>query len=295
MLSTCCMMLREEEYCLHCSVCCAEASPLTCALPRNAVCCAMPRLLAIDTSTEACSVALYDGEQMREHAVDAPREHVQRILPMIDTVLAEGACTLRDIDAIAFGRGPGSFTGLRICLGVVQGLAYGANLPVLPVSTLAALAQTAVDAQLPLGSYICSAIDARMDEIYCGWFRVGADNLITAISEETVCAPEALPLLDLFQSNADSGMGECYGVGTGWRYAERMPQFKRIRTDADLLPRASAVARLALVAWNNGTRLTAAEAQPVYLRNEVAWAKDPVWGKSALTPDPSPAGRGEKT
>ncbi len=246
----------------------------------------MPRLLAIDTSTEACSVALYDGVDMREHAVDTPREHVQRILPMIDAVLTENAWTLRDLDAIAFACGPGSFTGLRICIGVVQGLAYGANLPVVPVSTLAALAQTAVDKQgadsqqIDSGSYLCSAIDARMDEIYCGWFHVGDDGLVIAVSDEKVCKPEAMPLLDVFQSSANGITSECYGVGTGWRYAERLPQFTCARTDADLLPRASAVARLALVEWNKGVRLSASEAQPVYLRNEVAWVKDPVWAKN---------------
>lgn len=234
----------------------------------------MPRLLAIDTSTEACSVALYDGANMSERLVDAPREHVQRILPMIDAVLADNALTLRDLDAIAFARGPGSFTGLRICLGVVQGLAYGAKLPVVPISTLAAIAQTAVDqAQIIAGSYLCSAIDARMDEVYCGWFRVGDAGVVIAASEEVVCKPEALPLFDIPVTSA------CFGVGTGWRYGERLPQFSRAQTHADLLPRASAVARLALVEWNNGVRLSASEAQPVYLRNEVAWVKDPLWAK----------------
>lgn len=232
----------------------------------------MPRLLAIDTSTEACSVALYDGVRLCERAVDAPREHVQRILPMIDAVLGENGWTLRDVDAIAFARGPGSFTGLRICLGVVQGLAYGANLPVLPVSTLAALAQTAVDTKsISSGSYLCSALDARMDEIYCGWFRVGDDGLVIAASEELVCKPEAMPSIDISETEI------WHGVGTGWRYGERLPQFSRMNIAADLLPRASAVARLAMVEWNSGVRLPPHDAQPVYLRNEVTWVKDPKW------------------
>lgn len=237
----------------------------------------MPRLLAIDTSTEACSVALYDGVNMREQSVDAPREHVQRILPMIDAVLAERAWTLHDVDAIAFARGPGSFTGLRICLGVVQGLAYGANLPVLPVSTLAAIAQTAVDSQaIDSGDYLCSAIDARMDEIYCGWFCAGDGGLVFAVSEESVCKPEAMPLINI------SAKGMWHGVGTGWRYGERLPHSPggnspRGHIDVNLLPRASAVARLAVAEWNKGVRLSASEAQPVYLRNEVAWVKDPRW------------------
>ncbi|MFT3930102.1 MAG: tRNA (adenosine(37)-N6)-threonylcarbamoyltransferase complex dimerization subunit type 1 TsaB [Spongiibacteraceae bacterium] len=232
----------------------------------------MPRLLAIDTSTEACSVALYDGVTLREQSVDAPREHVQRILPMVDAVLAENAWTLRDLDAIAFACGPGSFTGLRICVGVVQGLAYGANLPVLPVSTLAAIAQTGVDSNaINCGEYLCSAIDARMDEIYCGWFCVGDDGLVIAASEESVCKPEAMPII------ANSATSLWHGVGTGWRYGERLPQSPRGVIDANVLPRAGAVARLALVEWNKGVRLSANEAQPVYLRNEVAWAKDPRW------------------
>lgn len=237
----------------------------------------MPRLLAIDTSTEACSVALLDGAELCERAIDAPREHVQRVLPMIDAVLRETHCALRDLDAIAFARGPGSFTGLRICLGIVQGLAYGADLPVVPVSTLAALAQTAVDASsIERGTYICSAIDARMDEIYCGWFRVADNGLVCAIGEESVCKPDALPLPAVVVDNASP----LYGVGTGWRYGERLPSLAGATIDANLLPRASAVARLALLEWNNGVRLAASAAQPVYLRNEVAWAKDPVWGKT---------------
>lgn len=234
----------------------------------------MSRLLAIDTSTEACSVAVYDGVNLREQYVDAPREHVQRILPMIDAMLAENAWTLRDLDAIAFACGPGSFTGLRICIGVVQGLAYGANLPVLPVSTLAAIAQAAVDSKtLNPGDCVCSAIDARMDEIYCGWFRVGADGLVVAVSEESVCKPESMPLIEMPATT------RWHGVGTGWRYGERLPDSPRGVIDQNLLPRASAVARLALVAWNDGVRLGASDAQPVYLRNEVAWVKDPRWAE----------------
>ena len=236
----------------------------------------MPRLLAIDTSTEACSVALSDGADLRERAVAAPREHVQRVLPMLDELLAEAGWALTDLDAIAFARGPGSFTGLRICLGIVQGLAYGANLPVVPVSTLAALAQTAVGAQrIAAHSYLCSAIDARMDEIYCGWFRVGDDGLVAAVDAETVCAPEALPL----PADAMAATAARYAVGTGWRYGERLPDFARAGTDADLLPRAAAVARLASRDWEAGVRVAAAAAQPVYLRNEVAWAKDPRWAQ----------------
>jgi tRNA threonylcarbamoyladenosine biosynthesis protein TsaB len=241
----------------------------------------MPRLLAIDTSTEACSVALLNDAGVSELFLEAPREHVQRLLPMIDELLAQNHIALRDLDAIAFGRGPGSFTGLRICLGVVQGLAFGANLPVIPVSTLAALAQSAVDSSLLPGTYLFSAIDARMDEIYCAWYRLGDDGLVVAVgnesdgsdgsdesseSAERVCAPEAMPLID-------TGAAECIGVGSGWRYAARMPvqPFADIRVAQ--LPHAAAVAALALPLWRAGLHLPADDAQPVYLRNDVAWAK----------------------
>lgn len=231
----------------------------------------MPRLLAIDTSTEACSVALLDDARISERFVDAPREHVQRLLPMIDELLAENHIALRDLDAIAFGRGPGSFTGLRICLGVVQGLAFGANLPVIPISTLAALAQSAVDDSMRAGTYIVSAIDARMDEIYCGWYRVGTNGLVVAVidreeANERVCAPEALAMLDIGEANA-------IGVGSGWRYVARMPLQSITDIRVAQLPHAAAVAALALPQWGAGRYLPAEAAQPVYLRNDVAWAK----------------------
>lgn len=226
----------------------------------------MPRLLAIDTSTEACSVALLTLERTVERFLDAPREHVQRLLPMIDEVLTENHIALRDLDAIAFGRGPGSFTGLRICLGVVQGLAFGAELPVIPVSTLAALAQSVVDASVAPGTYFCSAIDARMNEIYCGWFRLGDAGLVVAVNEECVCAPELMP-------EFDTGTAPCIGVGSGWRYAERT----RVQSITDIrvaqLPHAAAIAALALPLWESGAHMSADAAQPTYLRNDVAWAK----------------------
>src|SRR5690606_23380921 len=138
----------------------------------------MPRSLALDSSTEACSVALIDGDVLCERYIDAPREHTLHLLPMVDAVLAGRGLRLRDLHAVAFARGPGSFTGLRICLGLVQGLAFGAQLPVIPVSTLAALAQTV--AQQQPGAFILSAIDARMDEVYWGLFRVNGAGLVEA-------------------------------------------------------------------------------------------------------------------
>lgn len=225
----------------------------------------MPKLLAVDTSTEACSVALYDGEQISERYIEAPREHMLRLLPMIDELLMAQQLALRDLDGIVFARGPGSFTGLRITLGVVQGLAFGAELPVLPISTLAALAQTAAT-PARVGNFIFSAIDARMNEVYCAWFEIGADGLVIARSDECVCAPEAVPTIDTATA--------CFGVGSGWNYQARFPVgLQRIEFDASALPRASAVLQLALPRWAAGEQIAADAALPVYLRNNVAWAK----------------------
>lgn len=221
----------------------------------------MPRLLAIDTSTDACSVALsLDGVVVERYA-EAPREHMLRLLPMIDELLASQAVALGDLDAIAFGRGPGSFTGLRICLGVVQGLAFGADLPVIPVSTLAALAQGAA-AGLPAGSHLLASLDARMDEIYWGWFRVTAEGRVEAVGGEHVSPPEAVA--------APAVVGDWHGVGSGWRYRARIPLANATSIDAAVLPRAAAIARLALPLLARGETLAAEQALPVYLRDNVA-------------------------
>lgn len=227
----------------------------------------MPTLLALDTSTEACSVALLRDGAIDERYVEAPREHMLRLLPMVDELLAAARLTLRDVDGIVFARGPGSFTGLRITMGVVQGLAFGANLPVLPLSTLAVLAQgAATDA--PVGSRILSAIDARMDEVYCAWFEVGGDGLVVACGDERVCAPEAVPML----ATVDGWRG----VGSGWNYGARMPSAGANGIDATALPRAGVALKLALPRWSAGERMPIEQALPVYLRDDVAWPQGEV-------------------
>lgn len=220
----------------------------------------MPRLLALDSSTEACSVALLDGDVVIERYVEAPREHMLRLLPMVDELLAERGLALRDLDAIAFARGPGSFTGLRICLGVVQGLAFGAQLPVIPVSTLAALAQTGA-LTVPVGAHILSVIDARMDEVYWGWFEKQADGLVRSVNEEQLSAPEQV----CSQSDATHPVG----VGSGWSYRPRLDAAGFVTVDMALLPRASAVIALAVPIWNTGGAVDVEQALPVYLRDKV--------------------------
>lgn len=229
----------------------------------------MARILALDTSTEACSAALRVNGTLLERYEVAPREHMRRLLPMVDDLLAQCEWRLGHLDAIAFGRGPGSFTGLRICLSVVQGLAFGAGLPVLPVSTLAALAQTSVNhGKTQESAAVLAAIDARMGEVYWGWFAVGDDRIVQALGDEHVSAP------GLVTGTAEQSVH--YGAGTGWRYAGDLPMQTMRGFDAELLPRASGVLTLAEPRWGAGDRVAAEDAVPVYLRDEVAWQKGPM-------------------
>ncbi|HBX55605.1 tRNA (adenosine(37)-N6)-threonylcarbamoyltransferase complex dimerization subunit type 1 TsaB [Pseudomonas sp. UBA2684] len=226
----------------------------------------MTTLLALDTATEACSVALLHDGQVLSHYEVIPRLHAQRLLPMIQQLLAEAGVPLAALDAIAFGRGPGAFTGIRIAIGVVQGLAFALERPVLPVSNLAVLAQRA---QRERGvSQVAAAIDARMDEVYWGCYRSEQGEMRLAGSEvvlppEQVCLPR-------------DAAGEWFGAGTGWgTYAARLPVNVNAQ-DAALLPHAEDLLSLARFAWARGEAVSADEAQPVYLRDKVATPKAPL-------------------
>lgn len=218
-------------------------------------------LLAIETATEACSAALFCGERLLERSELAPRRHAELILPMIDALLAEAGLSRRQLDAIAVGRGPGAFTGVRLGISVAQGLALGLEVPVLPVSSLAALAQAA-----PLGdASILAVIDARMGEVYAGAFRRGANGLVDAIGAESVGAADALLL--------PQSIHWCV-VGTGWD-AYRDPLHTRLPAaplfaDGQRYPQAGAVARLAAPRLAAGEGVAPELALPVYLRDKVA-------------------------
>jgi tRNA threonylcarbamoyladenosine biosynthesis protein TsaB len=218
-------------------------------------------ILAIDTATEHCSVAVTtDAAQWSRNVVTA-RSHADLILPMIDEVLVESGMTLTQIDGLAFGRGPGSFTGVRIGVSVIQGLSLARKLPVVGVSNLAAVAQRAVDArQLAVDSTILVCMDARMRDVYWARYRVRPDRLVELQGEERVSAPTDV--------GADASLA-C-GVGTGWRaYPEMRSACPSLPLDDDLLPRALEVARLARPAFAAGRATDAAHAQPVYLRDRV--------------------------
>ncbi len=222
----------------------------------------MPTLLALDTATEACSVALlHDGQLLSRYEV-IPRLHAQRLLPMVRELLDEAGIAASALDAIAFGRGPGAFTGVRIAIGVVQGLAFALQRPVLPISDLACIAQRAWRERGV--RQVAVAIDARMDEVYWGCYRE-QDGEMRLAGLEAVLPPEAVTL-------PRDATDAWFGAGTGWAYSGRLPVAVEAH-DATLLPHAEDLLRLATFAWTRGEAVEAEQAQPVYLRDNVATPK----------------------
>ncbi|KTS99910.1 tRNA (adenosine(37)-N6)-threonylcarbamoyltransferase complex dimerization subunit type 1 TsaB [Pseudomonas parafulva] len=222
----------------------------------------MTTLLALDTATEACSVALLHYGEVTSHHEVIPRMHAQKLLPMIKQLLAESGVALGTVDAIAFGRGPGAFTGVRIAIGVVQGLAFALERPVLPVSNLAALAQGALRQQG--AQQVAAAIDARMDEVYWGCYQAVAGEMRLQ-GDEAVLPPERVAL-------PAGAQGPWFGAGTGWGYAERLAVTVGA-SDPSALPSALDVLSLARFAWDRGEAIAAEQAQPIYLRDNVATPK----------------------
>ncbi|MEZ5460607.1 tRNA (adenosine(37)-N6)-threonylcarbamoyltransferase complex dimerization subunit type 1 TsaB [Dokdonella sp.] len=218
-------------------------------------------LLAIETSTECCSVALSCDGALYARSEIAPRRHAELLLPMCDEVLAQAGVSRRQLDVIAVGRGPGAFTGVRLAISAAQGMALALDLPVIPVSSLAALAM-----QAPAnGKPIFAVIDARMGEVYAGTFRKTAEGLVEPIGSESVGSAEFLDF---------SGAGEWNVVGTGW---ETYAAIIRNRMHGEPVwakglcyPQAACVARLAVQEHEAGIGLAPELALPVYLRDKVA-------------------------
>ena len=237
------------------------------------------RVLAIDTSTEACSAALlWSGGEMRQRFIVTERGHADLILPMIDELLVEAGCRLKDLDGLAFGRGPGSFTGLRIAAGVIQGLAYGAGLRVAPVSSLAAVAFLATSStpSSPSGPsgpsspsppspgvLVCN--DARMNEVYWGCYRFEPGNPCVPIvlTAETVGPEDRVQPAPTVVHFAGNGLA---------RYPALQARLESVGLGyhAGVYPRADAIARLGERVLQKGEGVNAAEALPVYIRDDVA-------------------------
>jgi len=219
------------------------------------------KLLALDTATEVCTVALsLDGEILERS--EPGGQHAERILPMVDALLAEAGLVLTQLDALAFGRGPGSFTGLRIGAGVVQGLAFGADLPVVPVSSLAALAQGQGSAR------VLAAFDARMQQVYWGAYVRNDQGIVEAQGVEGVFAPQGVPL----------PAGEnWHGAGPGWdAYHADLQQHlgKHLAGwQQNCLLQARHVAALGVAGYRSGAAIAAEAALPTYVRDDVATKK----------------------
>jgi len=216
--------------------------------------------LALDSSTEWCSAAVGDGRRWHVRDEHAGSTHSERLLPMVRAVLAEAGLALAELDGIAFGAGPGSFTGIRVGCGVAQGLAFGAGLPLVPVSTLEALAQEARNAHG--ATRVLSCLDARMREIYAGLYV--ADGATWRAEMAAVAArPEAL-------SSLPPGAA-CFGAGNGFRaYPALAARLGLPAADPDLRPTARAIGELALPRLAAGEGVAPAAALPVYVRHRVA-------------------------
>jgi len=223
-------------------------------------------LLAIETATEACSVALLCGDRIVARSEIAPRRHAELLLSMCDAVLAEAGVARSALDAVAVGRGPGAFTGVRLAIAAAQGIALALDVPVVPVSSLAVLAMQAPDDDAAaVESAILAVIDARMGEIYAGAFARNADGLVEAIGAESVGPAAALSLPTASAWNV---------VGSGWTtytdtLRERLPAPPRW-AEGDRYPQARDVVLLAAPLLCAGKGVPPEQALPVYLRDKVA-------------------------
>lgn len=220
------------------------------------------KLLAVDTTEDTCSVALCIDDEVRWRFELAPRRHSELVLPMVEAVLVEAGLAVQQLDALAFSRGPGSFTGIRIATGVIQGIALGADLPVAPVSTLAALAQGAWRTQG--ATTVFSALDARMGEVYWACCRL-QDGCMAVAGDERVGKPDAAIELDA---------GICWGTGSGWDAYADILQFATGISRKNILSEqrihARDVASLGLAALIAGKTVAPEAALPVYIRDNVA-------------------------
>lgn len=233
-----------------------------------------PTILAIDTATEACSAALLYQNRITAEFTEAPRAHTEKILPMVDNLLSTAQIALNQVDAIAFGRGPGSFTGVRVGVSVAQGLGFGANLPLIPVSNLLMLAERA--RKLTGENTIATAIDARMGEIYCAVYQFNEDSW-HAVLPESVLKPEVWNQ-QINEYFADQSI-RLVTAGTGFQTYQSIltaEKFSYLPDRADyLLPHAGDMLPLAKMMFAKQELINAMDAEPTYLRNEVTWQKLP--------------------
>jgi tRNA threonylcarbamoyladenosine biosynthesis protein TsaB len=227
----------------------------------------MTGILAIETATDACSVAVIVGGQLKDRHAIAPRQHSQLLFTMLEELVPGGKLAEFGIQAVAYGSGPGSFTGLRIAASAAQGIAYSCNLPGVAVATLATLSQTALrQGEAGAGDSVLCTIDARINEIYSAVYAYD-DGLAVLQDGPWACAPADLALRHA---------GSIRAVGSGCGFLEQFPPSVRTRigsSAADVLPAARDMIPLALALLRDGHAQAARNVQPVYVRDEISWKK----------------------
>jgi tRNA threonylcarbamoyladenosine biosynthesis protein TsaB len=222
-------------------------------------------ILALDTCTENCSVALRINNELYAISQPTQRGHSDLILGMMDSLFLQSQTSINDVEAVVFGRGPGSFTGVRVGVAVAQGIAFAKAIPVVPISTLASVAQRAIEQHN--AARVAVAIDARMGEVYAAHFQ-NQNGLAVLLDDEQVCAPDHFSPLD---------KRTWFAAGTGWREYEAAltQQFtdQLVDMDSELKPDATTMLTLASKKIEKGGLISAEQALPVYLRNDVAKKK----------------------
>lgn len=235
----------------------------------------MSRVIALEASSENCSVAVLDGANCYTRLSDKPRSHASVLLPMLDDLLTESGISLASVDAIALTHGPGSFTGIRIAMSVAQGLAYGAGLSVVPVSTLELLVYQAAQknpvtrkqSESQPSRYFVPMIDARMNEIYWAVYRM-EDNDLCEVSKPAVSSAGHINE-ELSRFAATAGL---VGLGNGWSL-EAVERDILVDCDETLFPNARDLAYFGEKVMLEGRVQNIEDVQPLYLRNEVSWNK----------------------
>jgi len=227
----------------------------------------MANILIIDSSTEACSVALCDAVQTYSHFQIAPRKHAELLLPMVDQILSKAKLELTQLDAIGCCVGPGAFTGLRIAISMAQGLAMASSLPCIGITSLESLAYQAFSTTD--ADYCLASIDARMDQVYFAVYKRCSEQLVSLVSDPQVIAPESI---QLSQDLVDDMRSRVVKAGNGWQaytYQQAIDELTPASSDI-LLPQAKYMLDLAHMALENDKDVSPEQLQPLYLRNNVA-------------------------
>lgn len=221
------------------------------------------KILAIDTSTEACSAALYiDGELIERYLV-APRKHIELLKPMVDEVMKAAEVDVNELTGLAFGAGPGSFAGLRVACAFVQGMGAGLDIPVVPVSTLKAMAQQVLDTHPD--KTVLVMLDAKMKEVYWGVYRLEDKEVITVLPEKVTRIDEIPNFTGIV------GLANIIGAGDGWNVTPNWVEaLKPEFIEKNVYPRAGEIALLSIDDFENGMALDADQVSPIYLRNNIA-------------------------